>query len=526
MTRILAVRGAMLAGLTGRPLAVAGGALLAGLLAVVPASAASASPGWAAPARYVPGPCPRALKTEIKTARCGFLVVPEDHADPKGPKIRLTVAVVPATSRNHDGDPVVVLDGGPGNDAILDAPLYHSYLSKGGLTRHHDLIFMSQRGTRSASPALTCPSVDQFLARSVGLVLDARSTARLLSRDTAECRRHLTARNVDLRVFNTSQSAADLAALREALGIWQWDVFAHSYGTDLALTYMREYPQGIRSVTLDGTVPPSVASPGWAWSSVKEAFDNILQACAAQRACRARYPHTGATFSRLVNRLERHPIRTRVKLADGRTVKVVLDGGALVNWLILASHDAKNLPLEVDQLAHANPEPIARQWAASRDTPETEGVIAHGLTFSVQCSEWLPYESPAAQFRAAKRAFPTFPRSVLAQPPQFTFIRQACRAWNVPAAPPAVRQVTRSAIPTLLVAGSFDAQTGAQWSRYAARTLSRSRVVVFRGVAHGVFTNRCGASVIASFFSNPRKPNTGCVASVRPAPFTIGPRAR
>ena len=69
--------------------------------------------------------------------------------------------------------------------------------------------------------------------------------------------------SADLAAFNSTESAYDLADLRAALGIKQWNVFSHSYGTDLALIYMRQDPQGIRSVILDGLAPPSVASPGW-----------------------------------------------------------------------------------------------------------------------------------------------------------------------------------------------------------------------------------------------------------------------
>jgi pimeloyl-ACP methyl ester carboxylesterase len=489
----------------------------------MPAAPENGRPG---PARFVPGACPAtspSVSNATNKTRCGFLVVPENWANPRGRKIRLAVTIVPSVSARPAPDPIVFFYGGPGGDATVQA----QDLVKAGLNNDHDIILMSQRGTFSSRPSLYCPEIYQFNNETVGRVLYSPSTGRLYVKAVTQCRRRLVASGINLADYTTAQSADDYAALRVALRIRQWDVLAHSYGTDLALTYMREHPQGIRSVALDGVTPPPVASPGWTWSSLKEGFDSIIRACKAQPRCRARYPHIAATFTRLVIRLQAHPVTTTVRLPGiARPVKVVLDGGTLVNWLIPASHDAKNLPLSIYELAHGHPRMVAEAWAATRVTPPSQPPpFSWGLSFSVWCSEWVPYETPAAQFAAGKRAFPAFPASVLAQAPQLTFLRAACQAWNVPTAPPSVRAVTRSTIPTLAITGSFDTQTGAQWGYYAARTLSRSTVVTLPGVAHGAYYNSCGASVITSFFDHPRAPDTRCVASLRPPPFTIAPSA-
>jgi pimeloyl-ACP methyl ester carboxylesterase len=411
----------------------------------------------------------------------------------------------------------VFLPGGPGEDAISDI----SQLTDAGLNRDRDLVVLSQRGTLSSPPALTCPEIDKFYQRRIGLVYDAPSTGRLYVQAVSACRDRLAAEGVDLAAYNSSESAADLADLRTALGIREWNVFSHSYGTQLALTYMRRYPRGIRSVVIDGVVPPSVATPGWTWSSFKESFDNITGACAAQPACRTRYPELAAVFTGLVSQLEAHPVTTRVTVPGAGPVTVVLDGGALVNWMIRASHTPAGFPQAIDELAHGNPRLVAEQWAAT--LPAGQGAFADGLSLSVWCSEWVPFETAREQLTAGLRAFPTFPTSVLAQAPQLAFLRHACQAWEVPAADPSIREVTRSAIPTLAISGSFDAQTGAVWGRYAALTLRNSIVVTLAGVAHGAFGNPCGSHVITSFYDDPEDPDTGCVASVQPPPFIIGP---
>jgi TAP-like protein len=82
----------------------------------------------------------------------------------------------------------------------------------------------------------------------------------------------------------------------------------------------------------------------------------------------------------------------------------------------------------------------------------------------VFCSEWIPFFTQRQVLLAGERAFPSYPRSVLAQAPQLPYIYDDCRIWDVPPRPEA-REMTRSAVPTLLLSGSFDAVTSLAWAR-------------------------------------------------------------
>lgn len=473
-------------------------------------------------ARFVPGACPKTAEPvpALKGARCGTLRVPENRTRRGGRTITLGVAIVPATAAKPKADPVVWFAGGPGDDAVGEARM----AVDGGLNRDRDLILMSQRGTYSADPALTCPGVDAFNARAVGLVHDAPSTERLHVEATRTCRGRLARRGIGLSSYNGTESAADYADLRLALGLEQWNVFGISYGTDLALLYMRLHPKGIRSVGIDGILPPSRAGSALTWSSARQGFDGLFKACAAQPACARRYPHLSATFDRLVRELEARPVTTTVTVPGRRApVKVVLDGGALVNWLTSATHVASAVPRSLDELAHGRPQRIAVQWAGGKLSPQAAGRVSHGLAYGVFCSEWVPYESRAEAIRGGREAFPSFPRSVLAQAPQLTFLRPDCAVWNVPAAPRSVRDVTRSDIPTLALSGGFDSQTGADNGPYVARTLNRATVVTVPYTAHVTFAaSPCAQAITRSFLDTPAAPDTGCLKDVKPPQFEIG----
>jgi len=473
---------------------------------------------------FVPGACPGkpAAVATVEKARCGYLIVPEDRAKPDGKTIRLAVAVIPAVAAKPAPDPILWLTGGPGYDAFAQA----SYVVKWDLNRDRDVILMSQRGTASAEPSLTCDDIDRFNASSVGLLYDARSTGELHAQAVAACYRSLAARGIDLSAYNTAESVADLEDLRTALHVAKWNVWGMSYGTYVALTYMRRYPAGIRAVGIDGIVPPDVAGPAFAWPSYKEGLDGIFSACAAQPACRRRYPDLPATFARLVRQLEAHPLSVVVASpADGKPINVSLDGGALINVMVPATHAAATLPSLLAGLAHGHPQQVAEQWAARQiGDPKDYGSFSYGLTYGVHCAEWAPYVSQADVIAAGRRAFPSFPESVLAQAPQLAYFWQDCAVWNVPKAPASVRDATTSSIPTLVLSGTFDAQTGAQWGTHAARTLSHAVVVTIPAVAHiTVAASPCARSVATSFFDDPAHPALACVGKLGPPAFQIAP---
>ncbi|MBV8281934.1 MAG: alpha/beta fold hydrolase, partial [Candidatus Eremiobacteraeota bacterium] len=269
-----------------------------GLLAL-PACASVISSTHSAMPVFVPGPCPAPPKPipELRQAHCGQLVVPENRQHPNAPKIRLSVAIVVAATPQKKSDPIVWLAGGPGDDAITEIPM----ATAGKLNADRDVIFMSQRGTYTAQPRLVCRPVDRWPAEALNMAYDSAETGKAYSLATLKCRQELAAKTHDLGAYNTLESAADLDDLRVALHIAKWNIYGISYGTDLALTYLRDHSAGIRSVAIDGILPPSLAGGGAAWISAGEGINAIFKACQQQATCHKRYGDIGAAFRRMVN---------------------------------------------------------------------------------------------------------------------------------------------------------------------------------------------------------------------------------
>lgn len=492
-----------------------------------PSPSSSASP--AAPeyvASYEESPCPDPNVPGFPTMdlgpeyTCGYLTVPETRSDPAGPTVRIAVTTVPAQSATPAADPIVYLDGGPGGAGSQSA----TSAVAAGMNADHDMVFVDQRGTYRSEPFLSCPEQDAFYAEVNGLAYSDPATGERSDAATAACRARLVSDGVVLDSYNSAENAADIADLRVALGIEEWNLYGVSYGTDLALTVLRDHPEGVRSVVLDSVVPPNFRWTADFWPAASAAFDEMYAACAAQEACAAAYPDLEAEFTDTVTRLEAEPTTVPVTTAAGDTVAVVVDGYKLANAVVLrlATGPANSavLPQMIHEIAAGDGAGIASTLVLSVPPADLVGL---GLQWGVFCSEDVPRTSLEEVVSLGAKALPEFPESVLALLPQVPRFFADCAIWDVPAAGDAAHQPAVSDVPVLFLGGTFDAVTAPYWQDAATPTLSASQVVNFPGLGHHVITQSpCPVVVMSAFLADPSAPvDEACVAGVTAPVFTV-----
>ncbi len=472
-----------------------------------------------ASAKFEPGSCPSRVASSpaFANAQCGQLIVPENRNKRNGKTISISVAIIPSITQPPQHEPLFYITGGPGGDAMGDAEFLVPTLNQ-----TQDLIVLAQRGTLDATPALLCPEIDAFNAESVSLVYDAPSTGVLHVAATKACHDRFVSEGIDLSAYNTFENIEDFVDLRKVLKVPKWSIFGTSYGTYVALTLMRIHPENLVSVTIDSITPPSVASLGWTWSSAGEGFNNLFDACAAQPSCASKYGDVRSKFTSQVQQLEAKAITvTSQYKPGGPPVKVVLDGGALVNWFVAGGRSLfASVPSAIQELVDGNPVQIAANRAALAN-PASESTQGYGLTYGVFCSEWIPFQPQSQILADGLLAFPTYPTSVLSQAPQLPFATEDCAVWDVPKAPASIRDVTTSSIPTLVIDGTFDGKTSPMWATYVAKTLPNSTTIIIPGIGHLVTPQSpCAQTVVQQFLADPTTPpDTSCVAGVTIPPF-------
>ncbi|MGB8895944.1 MAG: alpha/beta hydrolase, partial [Pseudolabrys sp.] len=214
----------------------------------------------------------------------------------------------------------------------------------------------------------------------------------------------------------------------------------------------------------------------------------------------------------------------------GKDVEVLLDGGALVDWLRNQNYAVLLLqaaPDRIDGLADGRPgsiEAIAKDRAARAPPPGPDvPALGYGLAVGVTCREDYPFATPQDLAAAGRQAFPNYPASIQDEGVGgWAYINQDCRdVWKVPAAPKAMHQPVASSIPTLLISGSFDTLTSLAGAKAAATRLSNATIISIPGVGHFVSpASPCAQAVIVSFLADPNAPDTSCVGALKPPSFT------
>jgi pimeloyl-ACP methyl ester carboxylesterase len=451
---------------------------------VNPAPASSAFQTTSCPFKLAAG------VVEGKDVQCGYLTVPADHSRPRGPTIRLAVAIFKASYSNPAPDPVIDLQGGPGTLLLDYASTWTPAAISSVWTGDRDFILLDQRGVGYSQPSLGCQDNETLQA----------------------CHDRLVRQGINLSDYNTIQNAEDVHDLVRALGYHQVNLWSISYCTLLALTVTRLFPSDVRSVVLDSTAPPQVDIETGFPAATQRAFDTLFQGCAASLYCNQHYPHLQAVFARLVSDLNQHPATVQgTNPQTGKTVSGVITGDDVVNGLRNALYDTALIPMLpnlIYQLANHNYAPVVAVIEATNAAPGLDSV---GMQFSIDCSEstLTPQAIPAAVQMVEPETRHYFLTGL-----QDDYAN--CQLWHVQAVPAVQRQPVTSAIPTLILAGEYDPTTPPAYGMLAARTLSRSYFFLFPGTGHGVVgRNDCATSMFQAFLELPtEKPDATCMAGV------------
>ncbi len=431
-------------------------------------------------------------------ARCGVLEVPENPAEPQGRKIALHIGLVPATGGRALPDPIVVLMGGPGEDAISAAGYFARQFAS--LRTDRDLLLIDQRGT-GLSNALRCDLFDEADA--------ARSLRDFIPADRVErCARENAAR-ADLTQYGTARVVEDFERIRRALGYQRFNLYGGSYGTRTAQVYVREHPGSVRTVYMGSIVPIDVVMPLPMPKAARIAMDGTFAACEAQPDCRAAFPRLREEFRDVIARLDRDPPRVSV---PGRSEPAVLDRGRVAEWLrarLYRPSSATELPWLIHQAQQGNFDPIARGIIA--DAPQIDTALSFGALLSITCNEDVAFVREAD---VARESEGTFLRDYRLRQQQ-----AACRNWPRAAVPAAFKRPVRSSIAALFVSGDSDGGSPLWFTEHAAPGFTNRAEVVMRGHGHTEW-NDCVAKIYARFVisGDARGLEVDCAVTPR-APF-------
>lgn len=470
--------------------------------------------------RFEPAACTYTLPAE-ENVECGYLIVPEDRSRLDGPTIRLYVLNFKSKGEQPAPDPIIVVNGGPGGAGLAIVNLWLYPPIGNALRRERDNIVLEYRGSNFSEPALYCPEMQADLADLAGMTYGEEVAWSAEAIRT--CYDRLVQEGHNLSAYHMLATALDLADLRLALGYDQVNVYGVSCGSLLAMIWMRERPVGLRSVVLDGVVLPEINWVNQGLESANGAFAALCTACAADPACHAAYPDLEDMFYAVLERLRLQPAEVTVTGSDGQRYTVIMEDLKFVNyvWYGLSLHTAAALPASIEAAYHGDYQAVTQAWLnylSDRHSQMGPGTVAwtHGVYYSMSCL----HDGSNSDVTTARAIYAGAGGDPSVQSWATThFITDTlavCQHWQV-AAPDRAREITplTSAIPSLLLVGTFDATTPPYFSRPAAARLSHSYYYELP-IGHGAIVTQCGLNLIEQFFADPlQAPDSSCIETMK-----------
>lgn len=474
------------------------------LLAVVSACAACSGAATATSAREWPAWLPECSLGLESPVRCGAIDVLESPDTPGGRRLQIRVVVVPARDGSPLPDPVLFLAGGPGQgaaDLVRGLAPMTAFLGDA-----RDRVFIDQRGTGGSNP-LACAQAPRTQDLFGRLFDPVRLTA---------CRDELAARAALTR-YTTDAAAADIERAIEALGYQHVNLWGGSYGTRMALVLARRMPDRVRTLTLEGVVPTFFTWPTHAASDANLALDAVVADCVADAECARAYPGFRRDVDAAFARLAARPATATVRDPLSRQIEVVtfttFDLAYSVRGLLYGTQ-VSSLPRLFREAAEGGFDGFAQAYVTRARTLELD--LARGVHLSVYCAEDLPFVDLE---RTAELSTGTILADSL-----LSEYRRACDIWPRASISPTYREPVALAVPALLLTGRRDPVTPPRTAEDAARTLTRSRVLVWRYGGHssnGLADPACRQAIISSFVTaaDPDRLAVDCMTTTTIQPF-------
>jgi pimeloyl-ACP methyl ester carboxylesterase len=380
-------------------------------------------------------PCNYKSDGEKYAADCGTLVVPENRSKPGSRLIGLPVIRVHAL-RANPAEPIFWLEGGPGN-SNLHVP------GVKGLIEDHDIVMVGYRGI-DGSVVMACPE----MARAVkGVGDDSLSEASIANFGEAmtQCAKRLEAEGVDLDGYSIPAVVEDLEAARTALGYERLNLLSGSYGTRVAMIYAWMVPDSLQRSAMLAVNPPGhfVWEPG----VIDAQIANDARLCAQDPECSAR---TGDLAEAM--RTVSHHMPKR--------------------WLLIPIDPGKVRFITLFMLFHRGTAATVfdAYLAAERGDPSGLALLSLAYDFIIPSSvTWGDWAAKGSSDYGLERDWITDmnpPNSILGSPISLLVggATQRSGGWPVVPRPDDLQMVQPSDVETLLVSGSSDYSTPAQFA--------------------------------------------------------------
>jgi len=431
---------------------------------------------------------------------CASVMLPLDYSNPGGESIPVHVAVIPAKSAAPAADPFLVFAGGPGQAAGEFGFLIEAAFDD--IRSDRDILLIDQRGT-GKSHGLRC---------SFEGLEDSAQDFRLVAE---ECRAEFT---IDVRHFTLENIIRDTDEIRELLGYQQLNLWGGSYGTKSISLYLKRYPERVRSIIVDGILPPDQSLFLSAPASAERALGKLVEDCKTQPACNTAFPNFREQVDTLVEQAANGELRYEgIDPVSGKYIELDIGFEMAVESIRSVMYSAEGttlLPYVVNEATGGNLTPML---ASLMNSSAVSDSMYLGATMSLLCGEDVASIDAEAAAKAGEGSF--------ARDSYYRIWSGHCSGWDYvrPAAADFFAPIN-SNVPALMLSGDLDPVTPPSLGDHWAKGFPNGRHITVKGTGHITSHAACMPKLLSEFIDHldPALLDTGCLDHLNRLPIVVG----
>ncbi len=420
----------------------------------------------------------------------GAILVPENHDEPEGRKIKIAYAILQARDTSISRYPLIFFAGGPGGKTLN--PGLVDFLKQDPISEKRDVILFDQRGIGYSSD-LPDMSLDAFdlLAKNADESEELVLMQELINRYQKKCEDQ----GIQTRYYNTHQNARDVGMLFKHLGYEKYNLMGGSYGTRIARVVQDMFPEYIHTSLLDS---PSPLSGDFLMDRLKSyslALSRIIDYCAQNPDCNDKYPKLEEDYYRAIDKLRQEPLA--ITMNDSMEIVINAQDGIYLLRRLLYQGNAREKAPELINAFIEGEGPIINQVL------EIEYRLSNGLNLSMLLSvekyEQFDLDNTATAIENHYKQYPLMPVKL----GFFDAFYQAGMQWHNGYLPPNERDFQTSDIPTLIFVNQYDPVTPPQNGHLFMNNLSNGKLLILDEGGHGAGNRECKDRVMNAFMDDP-----------------------
>ena len=403
----------------------------------------------------------------------GHLGVLEDRGKVMGRRISMAYRRFKST-HTSPGYPIFMLAGGPGSSWIASLHNDERMKEVRFYQQFSDVIVFDQRGAGESIPNLACEGRKRI---SYEAPFSFNLFRPALSEMAKQCQEKWKREGVDLSAYNTDENAADVNALRHALGYEKMILIGGSYGSHLGLHVMRRFPDRV-----DRAIFYGVEGPDHTWdkpSGLWRTLGRIAKAAESSPYYAGKVPEGGLlqALQTVMNRLAVKPAQYTLQ-RNGETREIMITK-PLVQAIAAHRAGKRSQP-------EFWPDLILAMYQGDYQLPAMASMGMRSMPAPHAMARSMDFASGISKTRRANLDSDPAQHYLGDINWDYSLLEDQ---WEVADLGEEFRSRVDSDIPTLLVHGSWDTSTPLDNAQEVLAGLSNGQLIEVIGGGHGALYN-------------------------------------